>query len=216
MASSCLPAKFDSEKVIGWKSHRSKGAAVAALLLLAGMLVACSPVGSTPSGTTKSSTPTALLGQTGSTATLAGGTATPTASPTPFSGAFQAVFADHYTATACSSGQSTGTICASTTGTGQAAGLGTTSLSRTSIYAPGGADSCDSATTKGTLTLATGDTITFTGTGTFCPALQVASFTYKITGGTGSYLHAMGSGTIQVPRPTTSSTGTESWAGTLH
>jgi hypothetical protein len=217
MASSCLASKYDTKqrKRVRWKPNRRMAPAFAALLLLAAMLVACGPAGSTPSGSTTSSTATTLPGQTSSTATLAGGTATPTTSPTPFSGAFQVVFTDSYTATACSGGQPTGTICVSTSGSGQAAGLGTTSLSRTSIYAPGGADSCDSASTKGTLTLATGDTVAFSGTGTFCPAFQSANFTYKVTGGTGSYLHATGSGTIQAPRPTSSSTGTETWTGTL-
>ena len=216
MASSCLASKYHhpQRKLVGRKLSRRTVPALATLLLLAGVVVACSPPGSTPSGTSKSNP--ATTGQTSSTATLAGGTATPTASPTPFSGAFQVVFTDQYSAAACSGGQPTGTICVSTSGSGQAVGLGTISLSRTSIYAPGGADSCGSATTKGTLTLATGDTITFTGTGTFCRASQAGSFSYKITGGTGSYLHATGSGTIQVPRPTSSSTGTESWTGTLH
>ena len=218
MASSCLASQHNPKqrKLVGRKPNRYLRPTLAVLLLLAGVLSACSVLGSTPSSTTKSSTPTALPGQATGTAIPATGTATPTPSPTPFSGVFQASFADHYTAAACTGGQPTGTICVTTSGTGQTANLGTTSLSRTSVYAPGGADSCGSATTQGMLTLATGDTLTFTGTGTFCRATQVASFTYKITGGTGNYLHATGSGAIQVPRPSSSSTGTESWTGTLH
>ena len=212
MASSRLASKHE-RKLVGRKPNWRVGPAVTVLLLLAGLLVACSSAPS--SGTSNSNTPTAQPGQTGSTATQSSSTATPAASPTPFSGALQAAFADRYTAAPCSGGQPTGTICVTTNGTGQAAGLGSVSLSRTSIDAPGGADSCGPATTKGTLTLATGDTITFTGTGTFCRAGQVASFNYKITGGTGRYLHATGSGAIQVPMPTSSSTGTESWSGTL-
>jgi hypothetical protein len=65
------------------------------------------------------------------------------------------------------------------------------------------------------LTLATGDSITFTGTGNFCRATQAANFTYTITGGSGKYLHASGGGTILVPLPTSSSTGTEAWTGSL-
>jgi hypothetical protein len=89
-------------------------------------------------------------------------------------------------------------------------------LSRTSIYAPLGADSCASATTQGTLSLVnTGATVSFTGTGTFCGATQIADFTYTISGGTGAYQHATGSGSIHVPLPSSSSTGIELWNGTL-
>jgi hypothetical protein len=214
MVSSSLAAKHDPEerKVVGRMPVRSKRPAVAVLLLLTGMLAACSTA--QPTSTGKSNTPTTLPA--GATSTpLASSTTTPSASPTPLSGAFQAVFSDHYTAAPCAGGQPTGTICVTTSGTGSVTGIGTVTLARTSIDAPPGADSCGPATTKGTLTLPMGDTITFTGTGTFCRATQVATFTYKFTGGTASYLHATGSGSIQVPLPTSSSTGTESWTGTL-
>jgi hypothetical protein len=137
----------------------------------------------------------------------------PTASPTSL--AFQVVFSDRYTAADCGSPYPAGTVCVTSSGSGQESHLGAISLQRTSIYAPGGSDSCGPATTKGTLTLATGDSIAFTGTGSFCRATQSATFTYKLTGGTGKYLHAAGGGAIQVPLPASSSTGTETWSGTL-
>ncbi len=122
-------------------------------------------------------------------------TNTPTVTPAP--AGFQADFTEQYTAVACSGNQPTGSVCVTTHGSGQVnnggSSLGNASLSRTSVYAPGGTDSCGSATTNGTLTLATGDTITFRATGTFCRATQVATFTYTITGGTGRYLNASGS-----------------------
>jgi hypothetical protein len=218
MVSSRLPSKNvpEERKLLGLKPSRRTGLAVTALLLLAGALAACSTAQPASSSPSTSSTPTALPGQTGSTATPSGGTATPAPTATPFAGAFQVVFADQYTAATCSGTHPIGTICVTTSGTGQETGLGTISLSRTSIDAAGGADSCGPATTQGALTLAAGDIVTFTGTGTFCRATQVADFTYKITGGTRNYLHATGSGTIQVPRPTSSTTGTETWTGTLH
>jgi len=189
------------------------GLAVTILLFLLGTLAACNPT-QTPTSA-GSSTRTVPVVQPSATAIPP--TATPTIVPTatPDLGVFQVYFSDHYTAAACSGTYPTGTVCVTTTGSGQEAGLGNLSLSRTSIYAPGGSDSCGPATTQGTLGLATGETITFTGTGTFCRASQVANFSYTITGGTGQYVHATGKGTIYVPLPTSSSSGTEGWAGTL-
>jgi hypothetical protein len=138
----------------------------------------------------------------------------PTATPNPT--VLQVDFTEQYSAGPCTGTSVSGTTCVTTTGTGQDAAHGSISLSRTSVYAAPGADFCSSATTQGTLTLAnTGDSITFTGTGTFCRATQVANFTYTITGGTGAHAHATGSGSIYVPLPSSSSTGTETWTGTI-
>jgi len=138
----------------------------------------------------------------------------PTATPNP--DVLQVNFSDQYTAAPCGGTSPAGTTCVSTSGSGQDAALGDISLGRTSVYAPLGTDSCASATTQGTLTVsATGDTVTFTGSGTFCGASQIADFTYAITGGTGAYQHASGTGTIHVPLPSSSSTGTETWSGSL-
>jgi hypothetical protein len=141
--------------------------------------------------------------------------APPTTTPNPT--VLQVEFAEQYSAAFCTGTSTPRTTCVSTTGTGQDAAHGRISLSRTSVYAAPGSDSCSSATTQETLTLAaTGDTITFTGTGTFCAATQTANFTYSITGGTGAYAHATGSGSIYVALPDSSSTGTETWTGSIH
>jgi hypothetical protein len=184
----------------------------AASVTLVILLSACNLFSSSSRTSSSTKTPTAQPSSPSPEPTLS-----PTITPTsnPGSQSFQVDFTDHYTAASCGGTSPPGTICVSSSGSGQESKLGTVSLQRTSVYAPGGSDSCGPATTKGTLTLATGDSITFTGTGSFCRATQSASFTYKFTGGTGKYLHAAGSGAIQVPLPTTSSTGTEAWTGTL-
>jgi hypothetical protein len=190
------------------------GVAVAILLVLAlGALAACN---STPSQTHAPTSANTVPTGTGQTA--AGPTSTPgllpTATPNPT--VLQVDFTEQYTAAPCTGPSASGTTCVTTSGTGQDAAHGSITLSRTSVYAAPAADFCSSATTQGTLSLAsTGDTITFTGTGTFCRATLVANFTYTITGGTGAYAHATGSGSIDVPLPTSSSTGTETWNGTI-
>jgi hypothetical protein len=191
---------------------RRAGLVIGASVTMALLLSACS-IFSGPSQTgsgTKTPTPTGLSGSSSPEPTPS-----PTTTPTAGPQGFQVVFTENYTAAGCGGSYPLGTVCVTSSGSGQESELGTISLQRTSIYAPGGPDSCGPATTKGTLTLASGDSITFTGTGTFCRATQSANFTYKITGGSGTYLHATGGGTIQVPLPTSSSTGTETWAGTL-
>jgi hypothetical protein len=191
------------------------GVAIASVLvvLALGALAGCN---STP---TETHAPTsANTGPTATGQTAAGPTSTagplPTATPNPT--VLQVDFTEQYTAAPCTGTSASGTTCVTTTGTGQDAAHGSISLSRSSVYAAPAADYCSSATTQGRLTLAsTGDTITFTGTGNFCRATQVANFTYTITGGTGAYAHATGSGSIHVPLPTSSSTGTETWTGSI-
>jgi hypothetical protein len=191
-----------------WRAGLVTAVSVTLVLLLS----ACNLFSGSAATHSSRKTPTVAPGFT-STEPAASSTVTPTLGPS--SQAFQVVFTDRYTAAECGGTTPAGTICATSSGNGQESNLGTISLQRTSVYAPGGSDSCGPATTKGTLTLATGDSVTFTGSGTFCRATQSASFTFQFTGGTGTYLHASGGGTIQVPLPTSSSTGTESWAGTL-
>jgi hypothetical protein len=191
---------------------RKPALVAAASVALAILLSACSLFSGTSTTSSSSKTPTAVPGSTSPEPTLSS-TVTPTLGPS--SQKFQVVFTDHYTAADCGGTSPPGTVCVASSGSGQESKLGAVSLQRTSIYAPGGSDSCGPATTKGTLTLVAGDSITFTGTGNFCRATQSASFTYKFTGGTGKYLHATGGGTIQVPLPASSSTGMESWTGTL-
>lgn len=198
-----------------WKRVRQTGFSVCTFFILLGALAACD---STPARThTGSTTRTVPVEQPSVTANAPGSTPSPTTPPTatPNLGIFQVTFADQYSAVPCSGTSVAGMVCVTTTGSGQENGLGSISLTRTSVYTPSANGGCDSATTTGTLTLATSDTVAFNGTGTFCPAIEVANFAYTITGGTGQYLHATGTGTIQVPVPSSSSSGTEVWSGTL-
>jgi hypothetical protein len=185
--------------------------------LLLVVLSSCSLPG-TSSGSSSSPTKTSSTVQSGGGATPTSEVApspTPAPTATPASGAFQVTFEEVYSAVSCTGSSSAGSTCVTTMGTGQATGFGEVSFTRSSIYSPAGTDSCGAATTDGTLTLATGDTLTFHGTGTFCRATQVANFTYTITGGTGAYMHATGGGSIHVPLPGSSSSGTETWTGTI-
>ncbi len=187
---------------------------VAALLLLA--LASCNSSTSRPQ--TSVGTRSAAGGQPSATSAAPTLTPSPATPPTATLSAdvLQVSFSEQYSAAPCGGTSPAGTTCVSTTGSGQDAALGNVSLSRTSVYAPLGTDSCASATTQGTLTVTTtGDTVTFTGTGTFCGASQIADFTYTITGGSGAYQHASGTGSIHVPLPSSSSTGTEAWSGSL-
>lgn len=114
-----------------------------------------------------------------------------------------------------SAGEPAGSICFSGAGNGEMQPLGKVTFTRTAVYQPGGPDSCGPAKTQGVLTTASGDTISFSATGTFCRATQTATYTYKITGGTGAYKGATGTGTIQVPRPQSNTSETQSWSGTF-
>jgi hypothetical protein len=189
------------------------GAVVAVLVLVLGTLAACnSTPAQTHSATSTTTAPTVTSGAVNGPTSTPASLPTATADPT----VLQLDFTEQYSAGPCTGTSASGTTCVNTTGTGQDAAHGSISLSRTSVYAAPGTDFCSSATTQGTLTLATtGDSVTFTGTGTFCRATQVADFTYTITGGTGAYAHATGSGSIYVPLPTSSSSGTETWTGSI-
>ena len=197
-----------------WNRTAQTGLAVAVAILLLGGLAACNSSAARPPTASTRSVAGGQPAATAASASPSSPTIPPTATPNP--DVLQVNFSDQYSAAICGGTAPAGTTCVSTNGSGQDAALGDMSLSRTSVYAPLGADSCTSATTQGTLTVtATGDTVTFTGKGTFCAATQIANFTYTITGGTGSYQHATGSGSINVPLPSSSTTGTEIWSGSL-
>jgi hypothetical protein len=193
---------------MGIISARSCMAAIRSVLLAVtlGGLTACSAPFSSPSAQQTPSSPPGTAG-----------VGTPTV--VPRTGPFSLNFTTQYTVNTCDASQAANSICVSTAGMGQGAnnghGLTAVGLQQTSAYAPGDGSDCAPATTTGTLRLAQGDTATFTGTGTFCRALQTATFTYTITGGTGAYTHASGAGTIHVPPPSSSSDDTETWSGTL-
>jgi hypothetical protein len=69
---------------------------------------------------------------------------------------------------------------------------------------------CQRIETSGTLTLPKG-TLSIHAPGNVCLADGVASYDVIVTGGTGAYAGALGSGKIVVPPPETDSTGRELW-----
>jgi hypothetical protein len=210
--------KIRTHKPQRWSGMGQKGVALAILVMVLGTLPACnSTQAHTHPGSSTKTVPTVTVEQPSEITSAPTSSPSPPPTATPNPTLLQLDFTETYSAGPCTGASVSETTCVTTTGTGYDAAHGSISLSRTSVYASPGAGFCSSATTQGTLTLATtSDTITFTGTGTFCRATQVADFTYTIAGGTGEYLRATGSGSIHVPLPNSSSSGTETWSGTLH
>jgi hypothetical protein len=144
-------------------------------------------------------------------------TATPVrGTPTPDTDPFQVVLSDHYTAISCPVGEAAGSYCANITGSGTASGTyGEISLARTANLAtPYVLNGCVPTSTYGTLTLGTRGGVTFKGEGTHCGSNGSASYTYDITGGSGTLAGSTGHGVIVVTAITGNS-GTERWSGTL-
>ncbi|HLW03635.1 MAG TPA: hypothetical protein VKT82_33620 [Ktedonobacterales bacterium] len=140
---------------------------------------------------------------------------TPSFMPTPNTAPFQVTFRDTLAPVACPAGQPAGTLCLAFKGQGQAPSLGTTSLARTAIVsATPGSDGCQPISSTGTLTAADGGKVNFTAAGEYCASNDTATYTYTITGGTGKYQGASGTGTIRFP-PSSGNTGVETWSGTL-
>jgi hypothetical protein len=174
------------------------------LVVLVGGLAACASSSSGARQTPSSSPGTAGIG-------------TPTAIPA--SGPFNLSFATHYALSSCVTVEPAGTLCVTTTGTGHGANgatsLPSAQLQQSSVYLPDDGTTCATATTSGSVQFTQADGFTFTGKGTFCRAVQAATFTYTITGGTGAYAGASGAGMIYVPPPSSQTDDTEVWSGSL-
>ena len=191
-----------------WRRHCFASLRHGAIMFLVLLLGACG------SAETPVSTPQSTTSPTSSATSVANGP-TPTALP-PGVALLQGTISENYATVSCPAGKPSGTICVAAGGTGPLSSLGTVSLTRKAILDPGGADSCGPSTMDGTLTVGGGgDSISFTATGTFCRGTGSARYTYTITGGTGSYQGAGGKGNITIPRPTSNSTDTLAWDGTL-
>jgi hypothetical protein len=126
------------------------------------------------------------------------------------------VFNDSYTPHDCPIGEAPGSFCADVAGTGTApANYGTLKLARTANLAtPLGTGPCAPTSTYGTLTVGTRSDVTFEAVGNHCGSSGIASYSYQITGGSGTFATATGSGTIDVS-VVASDSGTERWSGTL-
>lgn len=106
---------------------------------------------------------------------------------------FHASISETFTAVPC--GQ--WSRCVTAVGTGQATHLGEVNENASVVVDTNPADQqngCAPETRATTLTAANGDTITMYGTGFSCPATSDAHDNYTITGGTGRFQGAGGSG----------------------
>lgn len=179
--------------------------------MLLGSLASCSQDSARPPVAQATSTATAAP------PTAVQATATPAVTPTstPVSHTLSVAFSVTITVVACSGAQPAGTLCVHVTGSGTSSALGKLSVERTAVLSPPGDDSCGPSTTTGKLTTASGDSATFRATGQFCRATSTATYTFTITGGTGRYHSATGSGSVQVPRLLDSNPPRETWNGTL-
>jgi hypothetical protein len=107
---------------------------------------------------------------------------------------FQATVFEHYTLSFCGRA----TVCIDAHGMGQATHLGEVSESSTVRVDVNPADAvsgCSPETRSTVLTAANGDEIMMSATGWGCPATNSAHDSYVVTGGTGRFQGATGSGT---------------------
>ena len=113
------------------------------------------------------------------------------------------------------------TRCTAIAGSGQATHLGHTTetaavVSSITIALPGG---CNPESRTTTLTASNGDTLTLAATGTNCPAsvptMKTAFDNYTVTGGTGRFADASGSGTISAAIDLATRTAVVTISGTL-
>jgi hypothetical protein len=127
-------------------------------------------------------------------------------------------FEQAFDGTICPEGSPQGAYCLSVTGTTNSATYGELSLSRTVVADNLGERDAFGAvvvSSFGILTDADGDTLEFELTGGLYQQQGAADYRYFITGGTGKFERARGHGVVMVPNPTSSSTGTEIWMGTM-
>lgn len=113
------------------------------------------------------------------------------------------------------------TRCTAITGSGQATHLGNSTevaavVSEITIMLPGG---CNPESRTTTLTAANGDTLMLAATGTNCPTsvptMKTAFDNFTVTGGTGRFAGASGSGTISATIDLATRTAVVTISGTL-
>jgi len=167
---------------------------------------------------------TGLLAACGGTASTAGPATPRVSAQSPTStksiASFQVTFHEQDAPFTCPPGQPPPFACLTFTGQGQATELGAITLVRQALVAAATESTgCHLVTSSGHLTAANHDRLTFTAPGDYCAATDTASYTYTITGGSGLYTGASGTGTITVQAATSSANGvetrTEIWSGTL-
>ena len=162
--------------------------------------------------------------------THAGITPTSTIPPTPSSPVnsyrpndhdpFQANFNERAPFTTCPSSSKPTDVCFKVSGTGTSIPYGSISFSSFDInfLQPGGTsainsdspNACEPTTRQGSIFIGQ-NTITFTASGTWC--MSLVHFDYQVTGGTGTFRHEHGKGSIDIPNPMHNIL--EYWTGTL-
>jgi hypothetical protein len=167
--------------------------------------------GASPATTTSSSTPTAAP------TTLPRSPSVPSPTPTTDRDPFQVNFLQHYQVIACPAEPNPTNLCYTLQDDPSASSLGMTSFAGTDIlYVLPEGTRCGPAERNGALKLADEGTITIHATGMYCVPGYPVQFTFTVTGGTGTYRHAAGGGTIAVgPARNAPPTATEFWSGTI-
>jgi hypothetical protein len=131
---------------------------------------------------------------------------------------FHIAFAQKFAQITCPVGNASTTFCLSVTGIAEHHEFDGAQFARaaflTGVLDPS-SPACNPASTNGTLMTADGDTITFTAHGTYCKDVEIAAYIFVITGGTGKFQGASGSGIISVPPFTGPGVGSETWDGTV-
>jgi hypothetical protein len=123
----------------------------------------------------------------------------------------------HYQLIACPVEPNPTTLCYTLYDDPSASSLGTISFTGMDIlYVRPKGSSCGPAERHGSLKLANGATIVIHATGMYCVPGYPVQFTYTVTGGTDTYMHAAGGGTISVSAAKDHPpTATEFWSGTI-
>jgi hypothetical protein len=122
---------------------------------------------------------------------------------------------------ACPAGTPAGDLCLTDHITTTLPGLGSVSgpFEVHIAFSSFAADGCGSIDKSGALTATDGSTMQVRATGLYCSASSIATYDYRITGGTGKARDASGSGMWLVPPPATftgsSGTGPEFFHGSL-
>jgi hypothetical protein len=186
-----------------------KPRSVSALVVLS--LYFLAGCGASPTTTTSSSTSTATP------TTIPRATPVPSPTPTTDRDPFQVNFLQHYQLISCPAEPKPTTLCYTLQDDLNASSLGKISFAGIDIlYMRPAGTRCGPAERKGALKLADGDTITIHATGTYCVPGYPVQFTFTVTGGTGTYQHAGGRGTIAVGLASNNPpTATEFWSGTI-
>ncbi len=149
---------------------------------------------------------------------------TPTSTPLPFlphdRDPFQATFIERAPVTTCPPSSKPTDLCFNVSGSGTSLPYGPITFTSFDInfLQPGGTsainsdnpNSCEPTTRQGSIYIGH-DTIRFTASGTWCVSL--VHFVYQVTGGTGTFRQARGTGSISIPDPLNQVL--EYWTGTL-